>query len=59
MRSRLAPVISSLLKESYTRAYHSMVTAQQLAELEEVIQVGPALSQLLVLATESHLVWRA
>jgi len=36
-RKRLAPVLGGMLDEAYSRAYGSMVTVQQLAELEEIV----------------------
>lgn len=37
-RLLIAPVLSSMLDEHYSRAYSSMVTVQQLAELEEIVR---------------------
>jgi len=37
-RLLVAPVLSAMLDEHYSRAYSSMVTVQQLAELEEIVR---------------------
>lgn len=38
-------MLSSLLKESYTRAHRALVAAQQLVELEEIVSMAGAMQQ--------------
>eukprot|EP00953_Heterococcus_sp_UTEX-ZZ885_P007304 4430-Heterococcus_DN1.PRE.1 len=45
-RRAVAPVLASMLRESYSRAYGCMVTVQELSELEEVVQHKAALAAL-------------
>jgi hypothetical protein len=44
-RERLGPCISSLLHESYSRSYSCLVTLQELAEVEEVVEFMEAESR--------------